>query len=121
MEEPKTYKTIGEKFEDITKGQRQRPGMVWLQNPDMDTPGSGSHTLVEVPAKQFEKLNSPYRKQGYTQYKHVKAAPAPVEAKQTKPQVDKPAAKPPVAADKMEAQNIADGKAIAADIDNESK
>lgn len=79
MADPKTYASIGEKYEALTAGKRQRPGMIWLQNPTKDT--QGNFTLVEVSEKQFNAPNSPYKKRGFAKYVHAKVAPAPVEAK----------------------------------------
>ena len=84
MADAPNFKTIGEKYESLTAGKRQRPHMIWLQNTAMDKPDSGNFTLVEVPEAQFNKPKSPWKAQGYTRYSHVKPAPAPVEAKVSK-------------------------------------
>lgn len=83
MAEPKTYASIAEKFEDITKGKRQNTTMVWVTNPAMNAlpRNHGNPVLIEISAKQFARPNNPYLKQGYTKYIHEKPAPAPVEAK----------------------------------------
>lgn len=84
MEGTPTYKSIGEKYEALTKDKRQRSGMIWVQNPDMDVPGSGNFTLIEVVEAHFNAPKSAYKSQGYTKYVHSKPAPAPVEAKTVK-------------------------------------
>ena len=83
MAEPKTYASIAEKFEDITKGKRPNNTMVRVTNQAMNAlpRNQGNPVLIEVQAKQFARPNNPYLKQWYTKYVHEKPAPAPVEAK----------------------------------------
>lgn len=82
MADAKTYASIGEKFEDITKPPyRKRSGTVWLTNDADNARNPENPVLVEVEEKQFRRPNSPFVKQGYRVYVHQKAVPSPVEAK----------------------------------------
>jgi len=75
--------TIEEKFAKLTAGKRQNLNMVWLTNAKMNANDPDNPVLVEVPVKQFTKLNNSWVKQGYTKFVPVKVAPAPLEAKAT--------------------------------------
>lgn len=81
MAEIPQYDSIAEKFEAITKGKRPMQGTIWVTNERMNALNPGNPVLMEVLEKLFRKENSQLVKQGYTQYKHEKPAPPPVEAK----------------------------------------
>lgn len=75
---------IQEKYLKITNGKRHNQNNIWLTNERMNAQDPDNPVLVEVPALQFEKEGSQWKKQGYSKFSPTKPAPAPVEAKAVK-------------------------------------
>ena len=76
--------TLQEKYNKLTNGKRHNQNNVWLTNERMNAQDPENPVLVEVPAHQFEKEGSQWKKQGYARFIPSKPAPAPVEAKAVK-------------------------------------
>lgn len=85
--EIKTYKSVHEKYEDVSKNARIQRGMSWYINPAMDkTLPDGHFTLIQIPDAQFARNPadgevSPWKEQGYIPYKPAIKVESPAEAK----------------------------------------
>lgn len=76
--------TLQEKHAQVTKNKRQFAANIWLTNEAMNENDPENPVLVDVPAVQFERDGSYWKKQGYTKFTPSKPAPAPIEAKAAK-------------------------------------
>jgi hypothetical protein len=76
--------TLEEKHALLVKKSRPFQGSIWLTNAQMNLQDQENPVLVNVPASQFEKESSPWKKQGYTKYTPQRPAPDPTEAKTVK-------------------------------------
>lgn len=81
---------LAEKYEKQVKTTRPMNGQIWLTNDAMNAKDPANPVLVVTMAAQFNRENSPFKKQGYRLYKHERIAPVPAEAKKvkTKPSED---------------------------------